>query len=101
MLAEDMSGTVEKSDNGISKPWEKKKKNFELTDVDGALDITLANQIYIDTGNVKPRLQNQIRRLAAFSNPEYYKNQAMGFGTRGTVKSILVCKLPRVHQILC
>jgi hypothetical protein len=33
MLAEDMSGTVEKSDNGISKPWEKKRKNFELTDV--------------------------------------------------------------------
>lgn len=86
MLAEDMSGIVEKSDNGISKPWEKKRKNFELTDVDGVLDITLANQIYIDTGNVKPRLQNQIRRLAAFSNPEYYKNQAMGFGTRGTAR---------------
>lgn len=99
MLAEDMSGTVEKSDNGISKPWEKKKKNFELTDVDGALDITLANQIYIDTGNVKPRLQNQIRRLAAFSNPEYYKNQAMGFGTRGTVR-IISCSRD-IDQYLC
>jgi hypothetical protein len=55
MLAEDMSGIVEKSDNGISKPWEKKRKNFELTDVDGVLDITRANQIYIDTGNVKRR----------------------------------------------
>jgi superfamily II DNA or RNA helicase len=99
MLAEDMSGTVEKSDNGISKPWEKKKKNFEFTDVDGALDITLANQIYIDTGNVKPRLQNQIRRLAAFSNPEYYKNQAMGFGTRGTAR-IISCSRD-VDQYLC
>lgn len=99
MLAEDMSGTVEKSDNGISKPWEKKKKNFELTDVDGTLDITLANQIYIDTGNVKPRLQNQIRRLAAFSNSEYYKNQAMGFGTRGTAR-IISCSRD-VDQYLC
>lgn len=99
MLAEDMSGTVEKSDNGISKPWEKKRKNFELTDVDGVLGITLANQIYIDTGNVKPRLQNQIRRLAAFSNPEYYKNQAMGFGTRGTAR-IISCSRD-VDQYLC
>lgn len=99
MLAEDMSGIVEKSDNGISKPWEKKRKNFELTDVDGVLDITLANQIYIDTGNVKPRLQNQIRRLAAFSNPEYYKNQAMGFGTRGTAR-IISCSRD-VDQYLC
>lgn len=99
MLAEDMSGTVEKSDNGISKPWEKKKKNFELMDVDGTLDITLANQIYIDTRNVKPRLQNQIRRLAAFSNPEYYKNQAMGFGTRGTAR-IISCSRD-VDQYLC
>ena len=99
MLAEDMSGTVEKSDNSISKPWEKKKKNFELADVDGTLDITMANQIYIDTQNVKPRLQNQIRRLAAFSNPEYYKNQAMGFGTRGTAR-IISCSRD-VDQYLC
>ncbi len=99
MLAEDMSGTVEKSDNAISKPWEKKKKNFELMDVDGTLDITMANQIYIDIGNVKPRLQNQIRRLAAFSNPEYYKNQAMGFGTRGTAR-IISCSRD-IDQHLC
>lgn len=99
MLAEDMSGTLEKSDNGISKPWEKKRKNFELMDVDGVLDITLANQIYIDTGNVKPRLQNQIRRLAAFSNPEYYKNQAMGFGTRGKAR-IISCSRD-IEQYLC
>ncbi len=99
LLAEDMSGTAEKSDNSISKPWEKKKKNFELADVDGTLDITMANQIYIDTGNVKPRLQNQIRRLAAFSNPEYYKNQAMGFGTRGTAR-IISCSRD-LNQYLC
>lgn len=99
LLAEDMSGTAENSDNSISKPWEKKKNNFELVDVDGTLDITMANQIYIDTGNVKPRLQNQIRRLAAFSNPEYYKNQAMGFGTRGTAR-IISCSRD-VDQYLC
>lgn len=98
MLAEDMSGKEEKSDNNNSKPWEKKKQNFEFSDVDGVLNITMANQIYIDTQNVKPRLQNQIRRLAAFSNPEYYKNQAMGFGARGTAR-IISCSRDIDHYL--
>ena len=88
VLAEDMSGNTEKSGNEESKPWEKKKQRFESSDVDGILNITLANQIYINIENVKPRLQNQIRRLAAFSNPEFYKNQAMGFSTKGTARII-------------
>lgn len=72
----------DKDESNIIKPWEKKKQSFELSDVDGVLNITMANQIYIDTQNVKPRLQNQTRRMASFSNPEFYKNQAMGFGNR-------------------
>ncbi len=99
MLAGDMNGSVENSSNSISKPWEKKKRNFKLDDVDGTLDITMANQIFIDTSNVSPRLLNQIRRLAAFSNPEYYKNQAMGFGTRGTAR-IISCSRD-IDQYLC
>lgn len=99
MLADDMSETTDKCDISISKPWEKKNKNFELEDVDGTLDITMANQIYIDTRNIKPRLLNQIRRLSAFSNPEYYKNQAMGFGVRGTAR-IISCSRD-LDQYLC
>ena len=59
------------------KPWEKTKRFIEA-DVDGELDITLANGIYINKENLKPRIQNRIRELAAFSNPAFYKNQAMG-----------------------
>lgn len=87
-LAEDMSGNVEKIENEKSKPWENKKQIFESSDVKGVLNITMTNQIYIDIENVKPRMQNQIRRLAAFSNPEFYKNQAMGFSTQGTARII-------------
>ena len=83
-----MSGNVEKIENEKSKPWENKKQIFESSDVKGVLNITMANQIYIDIENVKPRMQNQIRRLAAFSNPEFYKNQAMGFSTQGTARII-------------
>lgn len=88
VLAEDMSSSSESKDSEKFKPWEKKKQGFEPSDVKGVLYITIAGQIYINIENVKPRMQNQIRRLAAFSNPEFYKNQAMGFSTQGTARII-------------
>lgn len=59
------------------KPWEKAKA-FNGNDVDGKLNITLSNGIYIDCLNLKPAIQNKIRRMAAIRNPIYYKNQAIG-----------------------
>ncbi len=73
-----------------AKPWEKQKPRFNQADADGDICITLANRIYILQNNLKPRLQNQIRRLAAFGNPKYYKNQAMGFSTNG-ISRIIAC----------
>ena len=32
---------------------------------------------------MKPKLQNKIRRLAAYNNPEYFKKQAIGLPTLG------------------
>ena len=46
--------------------------------VNGKMNITLSNGIYIDNTNLKPALQNKIRRMAVISNPVYYKNQAIG-----------------------
>ena len=54
------------------KPWEK-SKSFNSEDVNGELEITLSNGIYINTINLKPRIQNRIRELASYVNPEYYK----------------------------
>lgn len=85
-----MSGEKEEqSEKDEDKPWEKKKKLFiSKEDVDGTIDITLANQIYIKSYNIKARALNRLRRLAAFSNPEFYKNQAMGFSTNGMPRII-------------
>ena len=82
-LGDNISGEGESKEKGKSKPWEKKKIKFDLSDVEGNLKIILANQIFIEKENVKSRMQNQIRRMAAYSNPEFYKNQAMGFSTQG------------------
>ena len=40
---------------------------------------SVSNGVYIDTLNLMPRIQNQIRSLAAFDNPEFYKNKRLGY----------------------
>ena len=64
--------------NDRPKPWKKKCK-FLKEDVVGKLHMVLSNGVYIDTLNLMPRIQNQIRSLAAFDNPEFYKNKRLGY----------------------
>jgi len=45
------------------------------------LELTLANQIYIEKEVLPPALRNRLIRLAAFQNPEFYKAQAMRLST--------------------
>lgn len=88
VLGEDISVEEESKTKEKSKPWEKRKIKFDSSDVEGNLKIVLANQIFIEKENVKSRMQNQIRRMAAYSNPEFYKNQAMGFSTQGMTRIV-------------
>ena len=60
------------------KPWNRKDK-FSAADIIGKLHIVLGDGIYIDTLNLMPRIQNQIRSLAAFDNPVFYKNKRLGY----------------------
>lgn len=64
-------------DEDREKPWEK-SRGFSNADVDGKMHLTLSNGIYVDSTNIRVALQNKIRRMAAISNPVYYKNQAIG-----------------------
>ena len=84
-LKEDFE-TSENEENR-EKPWNKIRK-FIKTDVDGKLSITLSNGIYIDNTNLKVSIQNKIRRMAAISNPVYYKNQAIGTSNYDTSRWI-------------
>ncbi len=68
-------------------PW-LSDTEFCSADADGPVRITLKNGVYIDTSNLKPRLQNQIRRLAAVSNPTYYKNLNAGRTNYNTCRYI-------------
>lgn len=74
----------------ISKPWEKKMAlALEKSDVSEPLFIVLADCIYIPKNSVKPRTLNRIRKLATFSNQQFYKMQAMRYSTK---------QIPRVIQ---
>ena len=61
---------------------------FKNDDATESIKITLADGIYIDKRNLKPRLQNAIRRLAAYSNPQFFQNLALGFSTRETPRIV-------------
>jgi len=45
------------------------------------LDVVLGDQIYVPKDALPPSLRNQMIRLAAFQNPEFYRAQAMRLPT--------------------
>ena len=73
-------------DKEKTKPW--RQIDFQKSDISGKLSIFLSNGIYIDTTNIAPILQNSIRRLAAFSNPIFYKNKSIGISNYQTSRII-------------
>mgnify|MGYP002508454035 CR=1 FL=1 len=77
-LAEKAGMQVPLDDRNRPKPW-KKKDGFVKSDVVGKMHIVLGDGIYVDTLNLMPRLQNQVRSMTAFDNPVFYKNKRLGY----------------------
>lgn len=77
-LAREKGTLVPSISGNRSKPW-KKIEGFVKSDVVGKIHIVLGNGVYVDTLNLMPRLQNQIRSMAAFDNPVFYKNKRLGY----------------------
>lgn len=61
-----------------AKPWEKRRKPaLTAMDFQSTLTIVRANMLYIRSEELTPRVRNQLLRLAAFRNPDFYRAQAM------------------------
>ncbi|MCK4248835.1 MAG: DEAD/DEAH box helicase [Candidatus Omnitrophica bacterium] len=58
-------------------PSGKTKYRPVIKDLPDIIEIVLANRIYIKTNSLPSVFLNQIKRLAAFQNPEFYKKQNM------------------------
>ncbi|GHV72590.1 helicase [Bacteroidia bacterium] len=65
------------------KPWESKKPEVKLENKDfpDKLIIIDANRLYIPKRDISQMALNRIKRLAAFSNPQFYKTQQMRMST--------------------
>ncbi|EGL38262.1 TOTE conflict system archaeo-eukaryotic primase domain-containing protein [Oribacterium sp. oral taxon 108] len=73
-----------------TKPWEKTKPSLHKEDVSSAVEIIIADKVYVGTKDMKPRMQNALRRMSAFSNPDFYKKAAMGLSTK-CIPRIVFC----------
>ena len=69
------AGTADEND-GEDTPWDKKSE-IDPDSVKGVVHITLADRIYIDTLGISDKTKRLLRRMATFSNKQYFQNQAM------------------------
>lgn len=63
-------------DNGTDAPWDKNSE-IEAGSVKVVVRIVLADRIYIDSSGMSNKTKRQLRRMATFSNKQYFLNQAM------------------------
>ncbi len=71
-------------------PWEitSKSKPLILDNPPQKVTITLANHIYFNLSELPTTLAARLRRLASFSNPLFFKTQALRFSTHGIPRFI-------------
>ena len=87
-------------DSGDEKPWQKKMQaELAVNDFPAKARIVEANMIFIEKEGFSAKALNRFKRLAAFSNPEFYKTQAMRFST-WNIPRIISCS-EETEQYLC
>lgn len=74
-------------DNENYIPW-KESDAITGVDVDGPVEITLSDKLYIKKSNLSNGLKRKMRQLAAYSNRDYFRNQAMSMANYDTPRVI-------------
>src|SRR3990167_8473720 len=73
-------------------PWVTPKPNLPYplieTPLPEKVELVMANLIYVPHRNLPSILINQIKKIAAFQNPEFYRAQAMRISTYGKPRII-------------
>ncbi|UZE94499.1 TOTE conflict system archaeo-eukaryotic primase domain-containing protein [Alkalimarinus alittae] len=91
------------SDNSLDlKPWEKsfpvKKDKIEGCPLKVA--VVLANKIYIPIEGMPQALIARMKRVASFSNPVFFKTQALRFSTNGIPRFICLATIEQGYLCL-
>jgi len=84
------------------KPWE---KSFPVSKdkVEGcptSVNLVLANKLYIPTEGLPQALIARIKRVASFSNPVFFKTQALRFSTNGIPRFICLATIEQGYLCL-
>lgn len=83
-------------------PWEitAKSKPLVLENSPQQITITLANHIYFEIKALPSALLARLRRLASFSNPVFFKTQALRFSTHGIPRFISCARIEHGYLAL-
>lgn len=83
-------------------PWEQGAKVIPTTinNCPDKITITLANHIYIKLDELPSELTARLRRLASFSNPVFFKTQALRFSTHGIPRYISCARIEQGYLSL-
>ena len=86
----------------ILPPWEvtAKPKPLVLESPPQQITITLANHIYFEVKALPSALLARLRSLASFSNPVFFKTQALRFSTHGIPRFISCACIERGYLAL-
>ncbi|MCL4442179.1 MAG: helicase, partial [Firmicutes bacterium] len=74
-------GVLQQDEGEEHKPWETVKVHLQTEDFPRHTEIVKGCMLYLPKVDFSERALNQIKRLAAFKNPEFYKAQAMRMPT--------------------
>ena len=93
-------------DDGLDEtPWERppsgkpKRKQIE-GEIPPRVKAMRAHQLFVEKTNLPAGLHAEIKRLAAFQNPEFYQKQAMRFSTAGIPRVICAAEEHPAHITL-
>ncbi|MDO4510318.1 MAG: DEAD/DEAH box helicase family protein [Bacteroidales bacterium] len=81
------------------KPWAMPEpEDIEPSDFKAEITITKADQIYIPLNAVSAKVVNHLKRIAAFKNPEFYRNQQLRLPTYG-IPRVICCAEVLDHYV--
>ncbi len=83
------------------KPWNHHQDNLiSQDDSTKSIHCVIADRIYISTDGISSVVQNNLKRLAAFRNPEFYQKQAMRMPVWETPRVICCAEYDGIYLCL-
>ncbi len=92
-------GVLRQVEEEAEKPWETRTVTLSSHDFPPEIEIVKANMLFVPKNGISQKALNQLKRLAAFRNPEFYKYQALRMPTYD--KPRIVCCAEDAGEYLC